>query len=412
MSEMVKRHRFSIACRVARVVSVVGALCWTGCTEPPKPAPSPSEPSEPPVGSTPSARVQTGQVDIDPPANRRPQAIPQDVIARFYAPGRKVRSVAIMNIAGQGSNDAWFVKRDAYFAYRYQVAVETAVKENDGSKVVFEQYFADVTQLRGESRKAISLSMPDSPLVDVAWAQLEKRLLSKVPGYYELKDFVTIVDPNLRSTLTYLHEQFVQDAHAEPREIESVVARIDELSGLRLELTYVSGLGVVRIKVLEGRKFDERRLDQLAYHSSLMMDYIMGEESKKPVGTPFEVSVSDIQSLCSFTYDVEAEGTLKLQKQEEHAQRYHEKVVVLEVLDGQITVKGTVDGLRRNGRIAPLPGGYVHYSQDKALVRLAKIGWESNIEWVGEDHLLFGTKHIGKVKVETLYSAELVGGGP
>jgi len=410
---MTNRQRFLIAYRVALAVSVVAALGWTGCTEPPhKPAPTSSESHQPPEGTTPAAPAETDQVDIDPPVDRRPKAIPQDVIARFYAPGRKVRSLATMNITGQGSNDAWFIKRDAYFAYRYQVAVETTVKENDGSKVVFEQYFADVTQLRGESRKAISLSMPDSPLVDVAWTQLEKRLLSKAPGYYELKDFINIVDPNLRSTLTYLHDQFVQDVHAGSLENDSIVASLDKLSGLRLELTYVSGLGVIHINVLEGKKIDKGRLDQLAYQSSLMMDYIMGEESKKPVGTPFEVSVRDIQSLCSFTYDVEADGTLKLQKQEDHAQRNDEQVSVMEVLDGQITVKGTVDGLRRNGRITPLPGSYVHYSQDKALVRLAKIGWESNIEWVGEGHLLFGTKHLGNVKVETYYSADLVGGGP
>ncbi len=370
--------------------------------------PAPPTPSEQPGRSkqTPAETVKQGETRELASPKDRPKKIPQDAITKFYKEGKTVNSLALLNMTGQGTNRDWGIKGNAHFAYQYRIAVQTKVKQNRGTAVVFEQFFGEVVQIRAESNSTIQLSMPDSPIVQIVWEKLDRYGLEKIPGYTELKDLIKVLDPDLKQTLTFIRDQLKKHGMPVPDpEVPPIAARMDDLRGLKVEIEYISGLGVVYVKPLN-KDFDAHKLDQLAYHSSLMMDYIMGEEVKKPVGLPFDVAVKDVRAACGLMMDVEADGTLKLSKKEE-ADRHGEKVSVLDVLGGNVTLAGTVDGLKRTGNITPQPGGYVHYSADKLLVRLAKLSWTANANWVSKDHLLFGTEKVVNLKMETYYEADL-----
>lgn len=348
------------------------------------------------------------------PPDQRPAKVPEDEVVRFYPEGKTIRSIAFLNMTGSGTNKDWVFKGSTHFAYQYRVIVETKVLENRGTAVVFEQYFKDVAQLRATSSHELELDLPVNPVLQTVWTAIEENLLQEIPVYRILKkahDIGQIIDPNLKRTLTGFDDFLRRNAQPimDDGDLE-IVQRMDKLSGQRVEIEYVSGLGVVAIKVLGGKKFDPDELERLAYHSSLFMDYFVSEGEKRPLDQPFDVRAEDVGSLCSFAYDMNSSGTLTLKKTGD-VDLDGEKLSSVKVEGGKVAVQGRVDGVNRSGTITPKPGGELRYSPDKMLVRWALIEWNADTKWVSTDHLLFGTEKVGQINMKTYYEADIVKAG-
>ena len=341
------------------------------------------------------------------PEDKRPKEVPEDEIARFYTRGKTVRSVAIFNITGTGTNTAWTFKKDAYFAYEYRMVIETKVVDNQGTAVVFEQSFPEVVQVRAESQEELELHLPESPILAVVWQPVDRELGAWPPYAYgkRIAELINIADPRLRHTLTTVSRWLKRNGVALlPDDDIAITVRPDRLAGLRFEIKYVSGLGVTHIKVLDGKELDPDRLRQLAYVASLFMDYFLAEGARKPANEPFDVRVQDVGAIFGLPYDVDPSGKLTFRKQREE-DRDGERLSILELVGGDVLLQGTVDGIERSGEIKPL-SGIVHYSDDKLLVP-AQATWQANARWFSKDHLLFGTEAMRNVKVETYYEADV-----
>jgi hypothetical protein len=353
------------------------------------------------------------RVDLpEPPQNAQPSPIPEDRITKFYPEGKTVRSIAVLNMTGSGRNKSWILEGDCNFAYEYRAEIETKVVRNRGTAVVFRQHFKDVMQLRAESKEELQLSIPESPISPLLWGPVEKNLLMPIPAYIIAKRALEIaqtVDPRFRRTLTSFHGLLKRYGKSLlPDDEVPIVAVMDKLAGLNVEMEYISGLGVTYIKVLDGKRFDPDDLERLAYNSSLLMDYFLFEGAKKADNEPFDVRVEDVRGVCSLNYDFQSTGKLTLRKTSE-GDRDGEKPTVLQVVGGEVSLSGKVDGVERSGRIKPLPGGYVRYSDEKLLVRLARVSWQADTKWATKDHLLFGTENVRNVRMETYYEADLAG---
>ena len=78
----------------------------------------------------------------------------------YYPTGRRTQGVACFNVNGMGSNEGWFLRGDVYFAYQYEVLVETTVTKNTGKDAVFEVRISprqtDQGRLRGKGGTAHS----------------------------------------------------------------------------------------------------------------------------------------------------------------------------------------------------------------------------------------------------------------
>ena len=133
--------------------------------------------------------------------------------------------------------------------------------KNDGRTVQFEVAFKEVSRNLLASDESLELTEPDSPLLVVFWRPLEEEVLNGIPAYRILKkvaEWVKVADPRLHRTLTWLQPRLRRNGvELTPNDTIQTMAGIDRLSGTRVELTYVDGVGVTTVKVLDGIKLPE-----------------------------------------------------------------------------------------------------------------------------------------------------------
>lgn len=345
----------------------------------------------------------------EPPEYQRPAEIPEADLVSFYPDGRQIRSIGFANISGRGVNEKWVFKGESNFVYQYRVEASSTVKENSGTAVEFDIQFGDVVQLRASSQRTLELKMPESPLLAVVWPKIEQNLLNHVPVYQQVKtlgSIGTVLDPNAKRTLTYLSE-ILRSGDVKLGDDVELATQIEQLSGLHVEMEYVSGLGVTYIKVLDGEQIDPDDLERLAVNSGVLMDYFVSEAAAHQ-NEPFQVRVEDVSGLVSLGYDVTPRGYLELQAQKAVAGA-DKNDVTMKISGGEISVEGNVDGVHTSGYLKP-EEGVVHYDAQSKFVRSAKIGWQGRSEWFTTNHLLFGTKKLRQVKLETYYDANMVSG--
>lgn len=357
------------------------------------------QPTHPPVEA----------IELKPPQTL-PRKVPEDEIARFYNVGKTVRSVAYLMVTGKGTNQNWILKGTANFAYQYRIIVETKVVENRGATVVFEQHYQDVSQLRAESKKELELSPPSSPILALVWDEIERNLLITIPPYLLIKratELVEISDPRLKKTLTRFYKTLKHQGGPlvpDGGEDMALVEKISDLTGQRVRIEYQSGLGVTEIKVLDGKTLPPDDLERLAYGSSLLMDYFLGESATHAKSGPFTVSMADLGGLFGL-FNYKTSGELEFKKSAT-GDRNGEQVDILEVVGGAVAVDDA--NANRMNRITPRPGGFVHYSEHKRLVRQAQIAWHADAHWFTQDSLLFGTENLRDATMETYYEADVV----
>jgi hypothetical protein len=339
-----------------------------------------------------------------------------DQVAKCYPVGKKVRSVADLSISGTGVNKKWVLQGTNNFTYQYRVVVETTVRENSDTVVIFEQEFKEVTQNLAASKKELELKAPDSPILAVVWEGLEQNALNPVPGYRQLKwaaRLANSADPGLKrilsrfaDTLTHYGKPLLPDDRYDVQLVE----QIGEFAGQRVLIRYQLGLGVTEIKVLNGKELPSDELERLAYHSSLLMDYFVSIGAETADNETFKILAEDIPGLNGIVFDLEPRGTLQFQRTQV-ADRNHEPVIILKVLGGDIQARGLVEGIERTGNIKPRPGGFIYYSADKMLVREARLAWDAEGQSFAHDSLLSGTEKLSNVKVSTYYEADVVKSG-
>jgi hypothetical protein len=344
----------------------------------------------------------------EPPAAERPREVPAADVVEFYPVGRTVRSIAYLHVNGRGSNRAWVFRSDASFQYQYQMIVETKVKENRGTSVVFEQDFKVVDERRAVSDRKLEFHFPDSPILREVWEQLDETVLPIHPAFRVVKklgQLAQALDPNGRRSLTsidrFLRKRGVQIAD----DRLELVERIRDLTGQRLEIEYVSGLGVTYIKVLDERRLDPDLLDRVAHGSSVFMDYFLADGARHAAGETFTLSSRDVGGLFNFGDEVRATGTIDLKRS--GRAKADNAPAVLSIVGGEIEFEAPEEGVDQRVRLEPIKGT-LNFSEGSRLVTLAHASWNAETFWATTDHLLFGTTNTRDLAIETYYEAELV----
>ena len=342
----------------------------------------------------------------EPPAP--PERVERKTLEAHYPKGRRVRSIAALIINGRGENEAWFVSTELNFSYVYRVGVETIVIENNGSRIVFEQHFKEVSQTRAVCSRDIRIAMPDAPLLDVVWTPLEASILKPIPQYRlvrKLADIVNVIDPGAKRTLTWVAEQLKRAGIPMDgaNELE-LVTQIEKLSGMRVRLEYVSGLGVVSTTVLEGNAIGKEDLVRLAHNSSLLMDYFISRSGEKKVGEEWPVRAQDVSNMTTpVGVDMTVDGELTLLREPDR--KGTKGLQVLSVSPGEIELRGADSSGDQQGKVS-VKSGTVEYSPDDKLVQEARLSFGATLDWRSRDHLLFGTKKVRDLTIETYYEAK------
>lgn len=345
----------------------------------------------------------------EPTADDRPEKVSDRDVKAWYPKGRKIRSFAVASATGRGRTTAGIFQKPAYFAYQYLFELETTVLDNDGVAVEFEIAFRDVVQQLARCDEELELHLPDSPILDAVWNEAEN-YLRPIPAYRLLKTIAEIeqaADPHFKVPLTKFHEWLKLKGVKPLGEDVSVMiaARVDELAGLRLQLRYVSGIGITQAKVLEGRVTDRGALERLARNSSLFADYFVGLAAEKTEGETVELRADDVVGILALGYDVEASGAIMLRKAGLESQA-EDKWIKLIVERGEVTVDSPEANKSRSVTVRPRQGGAIWFSPAQKLVRRAKLGWAATAYWESPNSLLFGMQYEGEVGIKTDYWAE------
>lgn len=349
----------------------------------------------------------TGPIIDTPDEEGRPEPVSRDRLIAMYPKGKVVRSLAILDATGRGTNRDWAVlKHQAHFLYEYQVAAETSVKSNDEYEIVFEKDFKEVKQIRALSDGTLEIAPPDDPLFDMTWKAIEEQLAVVYPKYRVIKEVVNIADPGLQRTLTRIAKGLgipLRDIH-----VAEVVEKVEKLAGTRIRFVYQSGVGVTSVEPLNNRdRFpDKDELTRIAHNAGLLADLHLAEAAEKRPGEETILRIKDIASMLALPYDVTFNGRVTVKKEPnkpEEGQDLH----TLSVPGGEMNVTANVDGNDREG-VVRINSGTIHYSPNEKLVTKAEMSVDGTTSFVSRDHLLFGTTAIKSAKMRMWYQAKPV----
>jgi hypothetical protein len=340
-----------------------------------------------------------------PPESRRPKKAPEQEVLDFYKPGRQVDSIGWFTVKGTGSNKKWAIRSNANFLYQYRVAAETVVKENDGAVVVFEQNFPAVDEILAVSDQEFEFEFPESPVLELIWSELIDKPLQPFPQYCLVKRLVQLygsVDPKGKRLLSGL-SKFVPGL-AGMNQLE-LVERIKDLTGHRLEMTYVSGLGVNHVKVLRGEKLDPETLTYLAHNSSLFCDYFVSRVDAAKSGEVIPVPVGDVAAIFGGFEQYDAAGRIDLRKRAAEPVA-GDGISLLDIVGGSVEIEASDAGITRRATLTPRKG-IVEYASSQRVVRRAISVLQADALWATRDHLLFGTVSTRNLEISGYYEGRL-----
>jgi hypothetical protein len=224
-------------------------------------------------------------------------------------------------------------------------------------------------------------------------------------GGKKLAELGLNLDPNFKRCLTRLARQLDPDGtRIAPNADVEWAATIDRLSGITVQFTYFSGMGVTRIRQTAGNPLDDADLRTLARKSSPLIDWFVANVDSRKIGEQFEVRAEDVRAMIDTGYDVDVSGSLTLERLPDEA----DEVRQMKIAAGSVAISSLGTDGARSATLTPRPGGMVRYSSPDHLVRWANVDWQTSTYYFTKDHLLFGTTIKSGVKLTTYYQAEIV----
>lgn len=353
-------------------------------SEKPEPGDRPHEAPEP-------AKRLVDEVNPTPPAVR-PDPIAPSELTRYYPVGKVVRSEGSFEIIGQGTNESWFYKHGANFEYVYDVVAETRVVKNQGANLVFEQDFPNVSQIKFEVDSNFELK--PNPIVQLVWetAKVAPPIVSIPCKIFE----------GAKPELEALAGRWLAPLSPEQRERVAVQTAIESLSGRKLEIHYTNGIGITKVRIIAGEKLEKSDLELIAANLRPLSDYFAGKINDASVGETRELKLEDVSGVVPIGLDYDVTGILRVKKTAETPPQHDFSVVygVARVMDsfGRRSQEGTLK----------LTSGEVTFDSDQQFVRHFWAKWEAKTLVLNERHLLWETKTIRNLAMQSTYKAEVV----
>lgn len=326
---------------------------------------------------------------------------------KFYPEGRKISSIAFFDTTGSGTNKKWLLRGRGNFVYRHQVIVESEVAANNGSRLEVMISFPAVTQLQAVSEHELELIQPESPIIQLVLSQADQ-FGQQFPQYLvarRIAEIINTVDPGLKWTLT-TGIKILGNPLEDSDDVE-FLTRVERLSGHKFKVTYVRDLGIIGIDLIEGDPLPLGDFENLAYNSSLLMDYYLFPSQGKRAGEEWEVDASEVSGMLGIHFDASVSGTLNLAKVADTAADASD-AMQMKITGGKVNVESAKNGRRVTTTLTPEEDCSISYSQDELFVKSARGSWEASVFDVSDNHLLIGTENIRDLKITSYYEAERI----
>ena len=174
-----------------------------------------------------------------------------------------------------------------------------------------------------------------------------------------------------------------------------------------MELTIERESGIRLVKLAAGGRWaSPDDLKAFARNSGLLADFAFSRLLALKPKESGSVAATDIVRLIGLRYDVDVEGELEFRRSDAQDDA---TLVHFEAVGGEVRVAAEVEGEQRRGVLRPVKGR-VTFDRDRMLIAMADGEWHTDVDWATRDHLLFGTKGVRDVDVQSHYEAEVQDG--
>ncbi len=344
-----------------------------------------------------------GAADALAEQDRQEEKIDEKTLIEYYPAGKRIESATEFQISGMGRHRDWGFAGTVYFTYVGLMNLDTEVVSNDGNQIVSIVYVREVSQHRLTSEFELQLALPDDPLAKMllTTADMTFKKFPLYRGARLLFEAADVADPNLRKTLTWIADR-VKDAGYDLGKV-MIASRVEELSGIKLQVTYLNGWGVGETTVLEGGAVREDRLKAYARCSSQLMDYYIFPEAKsRQPGDEWSVDTGQVAGMFLPSTNLDVSGQVHLRLSSKSGSQAE-----LEIPDGTVIVVDETDRARAEGRM-DVTSGALQYDLDSLFIEAGKIDFRMQSLWQSRDHLLFGAEDIKDLNVTARYSARKI----
>jgi hypothetical protein len=320
------------------------------------------------------------------PTNPRPIDDPNR-IKETLREGKTYSALLKAGFDARVEDKAWWRKEVINLAYLAEMQVDRTIEENDGKRVVELRHFV-------ASRNVKLLCDVESATIDLGAPGV--LLLGALASFKpEAGAVVVAAKPVADAFLRYGAQEVAQ------RETSKAVARVDTLSGKRVRITYVDGVGVESVDPVDCTLSAEER-DFLVRTAVLSDCYIW--DLKRAPGERWRVDGSQLSGLIDPSLRGSTAGEIDFVRDadgEEDGRRY----AVLRVAGGTLMVNSSDASTRRIGSFAP--GGTLRYSLADKIVERATLAGRFTVEKVSTDHILFETSFRSRPTLKVEYSCSL-----
>ncbi len=353
---------------LAALVVLIGVMATQKGCESPGPPGSPPERTGPVVAE--GQTVRRSEL-INPPPSPKPVGDPERIKETLRA-GKTYHVVLKAGLDSRVEDKAWGVKEVVTLAYAAEMAIDRTVEVNDGKRVVELRHFVtsrNVKLLCDVEGVSIELGAPGVLLLGA--------LEYVQPGTTAA---VATAKPIAEALLGY-GGQAVARSNA-----TRAVAHVDSLSGKKVRITFVDGVGVESVEPVGCTLTAEER--DFVFGTATLSDCYILPDVKVAPGKTWAVDGSQFAGFLDPSLRGRPSGQVVIAR-EADTREGGPPHATLAIREGTVTVDSSDARNRRVGSFTP--EGRLLYSLDEGFVDRAALTGRFSVMEVSTDHILFET---------------------
>ncbi|HEV3167987.1 MAG TPA: hypothetical protein VGZ22_28555 [Isosphaeraceae bacterium] len=336
--------------------------------------------------------VRAGQTITRGELNTPPQS-PRPVgdsgrIREMLLVGKTYRVVLKAGFDARVEDKAWGLKQVVNLAYATEMAIDRTIESNDGKQIVELRHFVtsrNVKLLYDVESVTVDLGLPGVLVLGA--------LESILPGTTEV---VLSVKPIAESLLGY-------GAHAVGQsKATKAVAHVDTLSGKKVRITYVDGVGVESTQP-EGCELTTEERDFVFATATLSDCYLLPDIKCRP-GTSWTVDGAQLVGFLDPSLRGAPSGEITIARDDD-VQENGKQYATLQIKGGFVEVNASDDTTHRIGTFEPR--GSLRYSISDGFVDRAKLTGRLVFEEVSRNHILFETSFRSRPTIKIEYTCAI-----
>jgi hypothetical protein len=321
-----------------------------------------------------------------PPRSPKPIDDPNRIKETLQA-GKTYEVVIKGGFDARVEDQNWGIKEVVSMAYYAEMAIDRNIESNDGRKVVELRHFVAARNTK------LLCNVED---VTIELGAPGKLLLTAI-GYVkpEAVAVMVMVKPIALAILRTGRQEAAQS------ELTKAFAYVDGLSGKKVRITYVDGLGVESIEPV-GCTLSAQERDFIFTTAVLSDCYIW--DLKKAPGERWKVDGAQLSGFIDPSLRGATEGEIGFIRDadgEENGRPYAR----LRIEHGTLSINTSDASMQRVGSFTPQ--GVLNYSLTDKIVETANLTGQLDIEEVSKNHILFVTRFRTHPTLKVQYSCKL-----